>query len=131
MTTSGTNADNSSSSQTFTNTIGSELTFRNVILMSRSDNTSTYSAYWDNITTNAGSTDSSVLASASASAGTSVAISGLEVRDRDGGTLTTVLSSSAGTMTVTTGGGATITGDGSGSSPFKGPRAKSTPLWRA
>ncbi|MCG8508929.1 MAG: putative Ig domain-containing protein, partial [Rhodospirillales bacterium] len=101
-------------------TIDNTTTFRWASLNSRNGNDSTYNAYWDNLTSNAGASGSSVWTSASLNEGGSAAITGLEVADRDGDTLTTVLNCSSGTMSVTTGGGATITGNDSGTVTVQG-----------
>lgn len=106
-------------------TIGDVTTFRDIGLNLDNDGTSTFDAYWDNITTNAGRSDgTSVWATASAEAGESVDIGGLTIADRDGGMLTTTLSSDAGQIRVAEGGTASISGNGTGTVTLSGSAAE-------
>ena len=61
---------------------------------------------------------------------TPLSIGGVSVADVDGGSLTTTLTVTNGTLTVTTGGGATIGGNGSGTVTLTGTAARSTRRWR-
>ena len=110
----GMRTDGSRFTISYTDTsIGDKTSFRDISLEIRNDGTSTFDAYWDNITTNAGRSDeTSVWATAAVEAGETVAIHGLAVADRDGDILTTTLSSDAGQIRVADGGTASVSGNG-------------------
>lgn len=96
-------------------TIGDQVSLRDVLLLVRNENDSSFTTLWDNITTNEGdSTSATEWAAAAVSEGATVAIAGLAIADRDGGVLTTTLTTSSGAIDVNSGGSAVVTGIGTG-----------------
>jgi hypothetical protein len=95
--------------------------FRGVLLNSRANNTTDYDVYWSRLEVNTGDArTSSILARATVAEHGTVAIEGLAVADRDDDILTTVLSTTKGTLSVARSGGATITDNGTGTLSIRG-----------
>jgi hypothetical protein len=122
----GTRAGGTPFTLSYTSSVDSTVTaFHAVILNARADTTTSYDAYWSKLTVNSGdAATSSVLATASVAEGATVAIGGLAVVDGNGDTLTTVLTTTKGTLTATAGGGAVLSGAGTGTLSLSGTAAQ-------
>jgi hypothetical protein len=95
--------------------------FRSVLLLSRANTTTDYEVSWSNLLINTGDAGtSSILARATVAEHGTVAIEGLAVADRDDDILTTVLSTTKGTLSVERTGGATVTNNGTGVLSIRG-----------